>query len=265
MSIARIYGIFILLLAFGSCEYVVVPLAVDCSQSDLALELTATIGTTCTTSNGSVTVSGIGGAGNYQYKLESGTYQASGIFSGLAAGIYNVIVMDDIGCEATISAQVSATDGVNITNITVVDAGCGTTNGSISISVDSTSPTVTYQINGGVFGASSTFSGLAPGQYTVGVKDVSGCITMGTAHIKSGVPFASIKAVLDANCSLAGCHVAGARSPDLTVDANIVAFADKIKAQTGSKRMPQKSSGKSLTAKEIADIACWVDDGASLN
>ncbi|MDH5604660.1 MAG: hypothetical protein OEY51_12005, partial [Cyclobacteriaceae bacterium] len=204
-------------------------------------------------------------AGNYRYKIEGGTYQASGTLSGLAAGIYNLIVMDDIGCEATISVQISATDGVNITNITVVDSGCGTTNGSINISVDSTNPAVTYQLNGGAFGASSSFSGLAPGQYTVGVKDAGGCITTGTALVKFGVPFAAIRAVMDANCTLSGCHVAGARSPDLTVDANVVAFADKIKTQTGSKRMPLKSSGKTLTPKEIADIACWVDDGASLN
>ena len=259
---------FIAVLFFVSataCEYVVVPMTVDCTQSDLAIEVASVTGTLCGSKDGSVTVNATGGDGNYQYKVEGGTYQASNVLSGLAPGIYNVFVMDNIGCEATVSAQVAATDGVNITNIVVVDAGCGSANGSITISVDSTDPNIMYQLNGGAFGNTATFTGLAPGDYTIGVKDTGGCINTATAKITSGIPFATIKALMDANCNLAGCHVAGARAPDLTIDANIVTWADKIKTLTANKRMPKRSSGKSLTPQEIADIACWVDDGAPLN
>ena len=254
----------LLSLVFTGCEYVVIPSVPDCTQSTLAVVVTDSVGTLCGGADGSITILATGGQGNYQYKMVGGVYQSSGVFSGLAPGLYNFFAMDDIGCEAIVSGLVKATDGVNITNLAVVEAGCGTANGSISVTVDSSTPGITYQLDGGAFGTSSTFTGLASGTYAISVKNATGCITTGTATIKSGISFAVIKALMDAECNMAGCHAAGATPPNLTVDANIVAYADKIKLFTGNKRMP-KGPSNTLTPSQIADIACWVDDGAQLN
>jgi ELWxxDGT repeat protein len=55
---------------------------------------------------GSIAATASGGAGSYQYKLNAGSYQASGIFSNLLAGIYLVTVKDINGCTDNKSVEV---------------------------------------------------------------------------------------------------------------------------------------------------------------
>jgi hypothetical protein len=53
-------------------------------------------------SNGSITINGSGGIMPYLYSIDGGdTFQASNLFAGLDAGLYNVVVQDDNGCSAT--------------------------------------------------------------------------------------------------------------------------------------------------------------------
>lgn len=49
-------------------------------------------------SDGKIAVSGIGGVGPYQYSINGGTYQASGVFANLSPGTYFVRVRDANGC-----------------------------------------------------------------------------------------------------------------------------------------------------------------------
>ncbi|HWB63216.1 MAG TPA: T9SS type A sorting domain-containing protein [Chitinophagales bacterium] len=62
---------------------------------------------TCSGSvNGSVTVNGSGGIPPYSYNINSGSYQSSGVFSGLDLGTYTFGVMDSNGCTASTSATI---------------------------------------------------------------------------------------------------------------------------------------------------------------
>lgn len=60
---------------------------------------TAATPDTCNTSVGSLAVTNVtGGAPSYQYSLNSGSLQPSATFSGLAAGIYTITILDNNGC-----------------------------------------------------------------------------------------------------------------------------------------------------------------------
>ncbi len=56
--------------------------------------------------NGSITISTSGSTG-FTYKLNSGAFQASNIFSGLAAGSNTVTVKDVNGCEVSATANIT--------------------------------------------------------------------------------------------------------------------------------------------------------------
>lgn len=62
----------------------------------------------CNGTGGAVTVAGSGGTTPYTYNLNAGTYQASGTFSGLAAGTYTFGVKDNVGATKTISVNLQA-------------------------------------------------------------------------------------------------------------------------------------------------------------
>lgn len=76
--------------------------------SNVSISATKTNVLGCGTGLGTITSAGSGGTGSYQYKLDNGSYQGSGIFSGLYAGDFTVWVKDANGCTA--SKLVSITD-----------------------------------------------------------------------------------------------------------------------------------------------------------
>ena len=64
--------------------------------------------------NGTITATGSGGTGAYEYKLDSGSWQSSNVFSSLTAGTYTVYIKDVNSCETNISAVVG--NSIVITN-----------------------------------------------------------------------------------------------------------------------------------------------------
>jgi len=81
--------------------------AITQPSTTLSLSTTKTNATGCN-SLGSVTATGSGGTPGYTYKLNNGSYQASGLFNGLYAGSNTIWVQDANGC--TKSTTVSITD-----------------------------------------------------------------------------------------------------------------------------------------------------------
>jgi hypothetical protein len=56
---------------------------------------------------GTITAAGSGGTSPYQYKLDAGTYQNSGSFTGLSAGTYTVWVKDANGCTKSVAKTIT--------------------------------------------------------------------------------------------------------------------------------------------------------------
>jgi len=74
-----------------------------------------------------------------------------------------------------------------------------------------------------------------------------------------------VSTIIENNCAISGCHVAGTGRVDFTVKANIIQNATTIRNNTESGIMPEASSGLTLTQDEKDDIYCWVANGAQDN
>lgn len=67
-----------------------------------------TIGRLCGVIPGRISISAIGGTGNYSYKLNAGTAQGQNTFENLTNGSYTVTLIDDAGCSLTKAAPAVA-------------------------------------------------------------------------------------------------------------------------------------------------------------
>jgi hypothetical protein len=125
--------------------------------------------------NGSITVTAPLGA-QYTYSKDGTNFQQSPTFSGLAAGNYTIITKTTAGCKGQVSITLNnACVGVIINVIAnKTEPAAYQNNGSITV----TSPVgtgYTYSRDGTTFQANPTFSGLAPGTYTIVAKSPAGC------------------------------------------------------------------------------------------
>ena len=134
-------------------------------------------------SNGTITASATGGSG-FTYSLNSGAFQTSGSFSGLAAGNYTITAKNSNGCTGVTSVSLSSINpcaGITIVvGATKTDPTTGQSNGTITATATG-STGFTYSLNSGAYQSSGTFSNLAAGTYTVTAKNTNGCI--GTTQV----------------------------------------------------------------------------------
>jgi large repetitive protein len=159
-------------------------------------------------SDGSISMSlPSGGAAPYQFSIDGGaTFQASNIFSAVAAGSYSILVKENGGCQ---SAPIPATIGVNLVisfSTGSTDATCsGLNDGTITISGETggVSP-YTYSKDGGAtFSPAAGFISLAPNAYNVVVKDANGCLSStAVVTVGSGVTLTPDITKTDATCAL---------------------------------------------------------------
>lgn len=130
--------------------------------------------------NGSITASASGGAGGFTFNINGGAFQSSGTFSNLGAGTYTIVARDANNCTGSAVFTLVATNpcaGITITVTGTVTnpSAPGATNGSIAASASGGAGGFTFNINGGTFQASGTFSNLGAGNYTISAKDANGC------------------------------------------------------------------------------------------
>ncbi|HLP13945.1 MAG TPA: choice-of-anchor L domain-containing protein [Flavobacteriales bacterium] len=150
---------------------------------------------------GQITVNASGGTGALQYQINGGAFQASNVFTGLAAGTYTITVKDANGCTFTTTVTLNNPPVLNISLTTSAAATCGASNGSFTVAGSGGTPGYTYALGAGAFGASATFGGLAAGTYTATVKDVNGCTQSMTVTIgSSSGPTASVLSVGNVSC-----------------------------------------------------------------
>jgi len=125
---------------------------------------------------GSVTVAGSGGTSPYQYKLDAGSYQASGTFSLLSAGNYTVTVQDNNLC--TFDLPITITEPPTVVSGSIVSqtiACFGEATGSVTVIGSGGTPPYQYKLGAGAFQSSGTFTGLSAGNYTITVRDTNLC------------------------------------------------------------------------------------------
>lgn len=221
-------------------------------------------------SNGSITVSATGATG-FTYSLNNGAYQSGTSFTGLAAGNYSVTAKSSAGCLGTAQVTLTATNpctntNIVISNTTVAAVPCvSPANGSISASATGSSG-YTFNVNSGAYQASGNFTGLAAGNYTVGVKDANGCTASASVTIPTaaaGPLYASVKSLLTTRCSGSGCHTNGgsAAGYNFDTDCNIISNWSQINSAAVTNGTMPKSPQSKLTTAEKQQITSWINAG----
>jgi len=133
--------------------------------------------------DGTAAANASGGTGTYTYAWDDPSFQTTSTATGLCAGSVNVTVTDANSCTAIGSYNVTEPPAIVLTTSSV-DATCGLSDGSVSVSAtDGISP-YTYNWSNGC--TTSSCGGLASGTYTVTVSDNNGCNSITSASISGG-------------------------------------------------------------------------------
>ncbi len=110
--------------------------SVNSGSSTLSVSVLSTVNSGCPTANGTITVTASGGTEPYQYKINSGSYQSSNLFTALNAGNYSVTVNDASNCPTSLTTTVSRKGPSFVSDISpIISANCATSgchNGSRS-------------------------------------------------------------------------------------------------------------------------------------
>ena len=159
---------------------------------------------------------------------------------------------------------------VVVTISSQADASNGGADGTVTVNATGGNGGYEYSISG-TFQSSGTFSGLAPGNYTVTARDSEGCtgsvaVTIGEEAPAEVPSFMNdVMPILQARCSTTGCHVSGGSAPFvITGFADVSGRTGSIRARVSGRTMPPASS-PSLTDAQIATIVDWIDGGAPNN
>jgi gliding motility-associated-like protein len=138
----------------------------------------------CGQNNGSITVTGAIGIPPLAYSIDGIHFQNTGNFINLTAGYYTVVVKDVNGATTAVNVYVATgCTAFAATVINLINASCGKSNGSLGVSVNNGMEPFQYSLDGVNFEPDSNFSGLAPGTYTIRVKDANLLVTTVMADI----------------------------------------------------------------------------------
>jgi len=131
--------------------------------------------TICNGSNGSISVSALGGTGSYQYSINGGSnWSNSGIFTGLSEGNYALAIRNSDGTCPVNGTTVSldAPNGLTLTVSKTDPSACNTADGTITVFANGGSGNYLYSIdNGATWLGSGNFTGLGDGDYIVLAKN----------------------------------------------------------------------------------------------
>ncbi|MFM2385786.1 MAG: hypothetical protein RL660_543 [Bacteroidota bacterium] len=126
-------------------------------------------------SNGSASIVGSGGTPSYQYKLNTGAWQASSTFNTLTAGTYTIQIRDANLCTASTVVSITQPAAPVVASIqSSINTTCGACNASATATATGGTAGYTYSWSGGG-GTSATAGNLCAGTYTCTVTDTKGC------------------------------------------------------------------------------------------
>lgn len=143
-----------------------------------------------------------GGAGSYEYSIDNGgTFQTGATFTGLAAGTYDLAVMDANGCQVFGSVTLNQAPPLVMAS-TIFDLTCfNDASGGIQIGTTGGTGAYQYSIDNGVtYSPIESFFGLDAGTYDLITQDAMGCQVTGTATINEPAQLAATYTPTNALC-----------------------------------------------------------------
>ncbi|MFN5305705.1 MAG: hypothetical protein ACK5CV_00965 [Bacteroidota bacterium] len=143
----------------------------------------------CTTSNGSIQITGVsGGTAPYYYSMNGSSAGNAVNFSGLSAGDYQLLVSDANNCTYQLNATVPSSNGPDSTLFEMVSANCGA-NGKIIVQGSSGGfPPYQYQLTMPSSNDLLNFDQLLPGEYVLTTIDSEGCTKTLSVSLPGTIP-----------------------------------------------------------------------------
>lgn len=138
-----------------------------------------------------------------QYSIDNGTtWQASGSFSSLCAGNYDIMIEDANGCQEVDLAVVDEPTPVTLST-SQTDAKCfDVCDGSITVVADGGTPPYLYSIDNGVnVQAQGYFSNLCDGAYDILVADANLCPATDNTTIAEPTELSMEVETIDPTCN----------------------------------------------------------------
>lgn len=182
-------------------------------ESGLTITINAT-NALCGETNGTAIASVTGGTAPYTFTWSNGA--ASDTITGLAPGVYVLVVTDANGCTETATATISNDNGPQFT-INVTDITCVNETGSLEVTNITGNGPFTIQWSTG--DTTALITGLNVGTYSVTVTGADSCETVQTAEINPPVAI-----TLTATPTEPTCNGASDGSIDVTVSGGLPPF-----------------------------------------
>ena len=159
-----------------------------------------TVNPTCLVPTGTITITAPIGA-QYTYSIDGINFQANPEFDNVPPGDYTVTVQNTGGCSSSIDITVNTVPSAPPPPTADVAPVCTSTTATITVTAP-LGAQYTYSIDGVNFQASTVFSNVAPGSYTLTLKDAAGCSSASTV-IVNAVPPAPTTTIVNPTCSIA--------------------------------------------------------------
>ncbi|MEO6071045.1 MAG: gliding motility-associated C-terminal domain-containing protein, partial [Chitinophagaceae bacterium] len=152
------------------------PVSVDIKQTGSSLAGSATTtDISCSQNMGSALITTTGGVAPYTISLDGGTFSTANNFNNLKAGPHMAAVKDAAGCTIAINFSIIEIKSTLTATAKSEDAGCGQPKGSITVNPGGGQPDYQYNLDGGAFQPTNSFTAVSVGTHKVIVKDKLGC------------------------------------------------------------------------------------------
>ena len=195
-------------LAAGS-YFVTITDANSCSYLDTAIigEPTAITSSTSPTivscaggSDGSATVTPLGGTPAYTYQWSTTPIQDSITATQLPIGTYYVTITDANNCQHIDSATITEQPSIVLTNTSTPVSCSGGTDGTATINATGGVAPYAYTWNTNPVQNTSTATNLSAGDYIVSLTDANGCTAIDTVNVSTINPIILTSSGVNASC-----------------------------------------------------------------
>ena len=156
------------------------------SPTDLTILSIDITNENCNDGAGAIDINVINGTLPYTYTWSNSDVTED--LSGLTAGVYSGVIVDNNGCQVETGDQTVFNQGgsLSVTTISITDEVCGDATGQIDVDVTGGTTPYTFSWDNGA--TTEDITGLATGAYMITVTDAAGCATSYTESIQDVSP-----------------------------------------------------------------------------
>lgn len=154
----------------------------------------------CNQCNGLTTVNAFGGTGPYTYTWTNGAI--GNALTGLCAGLYQVIVTDQLNCQSTQNVTINNSSGITGETFLVQDVPCvSNCNGGATVTPIGGAPPYAFNwINPPLTSTGNSAASLCTGAYFVQITDNNGCRRTSSVSVNAATDLTITPTVAQPSC-----------------------------------------------------------------